>query len=488
MKKYLVFFICILITVPFLSLVEVNGKEPVRTSTRWGDDANILTLNCVLFESFDADNSTGNLFCLIQSGFFEYIGGWDLFVSLDTGKTWTSTCSWDFASSSPNDMGGVVMGDYFYTVVDWHYGETIHRFYTSSGAYDSTYDTAAIVPDITAAEQKLTSSQTYSTPRLYYYGVGYNDALSFYWSEDSGKTWTPDHPGGGKINGEFDVCGNEGGLSEETWCCYRRYSGSLYAASRSDSGWTYYGPFDYNVGAPSIDAYKDTVIIVYPSRVETDRNYVKYVVSYNGGSDWVSGVLYGPSAVGSNKTDVTAGDGYGFGVIYVVEGEGFYTHKNPIDASWSEPTSFSDTAGQVRNAEIEQIASGIYGIAYNVSYWPVTDLEAALFDRSDWFSGIEEDSPDANEVFLLDVKPSTFSSRTSIEYTLGVQQNISLDVYDLLGNHVINLVNGEVPAGKNSTAWNGKDDSGNPVVNGVYVCILKSNEKSTASTKITLIK
>jgi len=485
MKKYVAFFICLLLTVSFLSLIEAKGKEPVRSSTRWGDDVNILSLNCVILESLDADNSTGNLFCLIQSGFFEYIGGWSLFVSLDTGKTWTSTYNaWEFAMSSPNDMGGVVMGNYFYTVVDWYYGETIQRFSTSTGLFDSTYDTTAIVTDISVGEKKLASSQTYFIPRLYFYAKS-GDSLLFYWSEDSGKTWIPDNPGIKNISGAFDVCGNEGGLSKETWCCYRCTNDSLYAASRSNSSWTYYGPFDYIVGDPSIDAYKDTVIIVYPSRVGEDNNYIKYVVSYNGGNDWVFGVLYGPSAVGIDKSDVTAGDGYGFGVVYVTEEEGFYTQKNPVDASWSEPISFSDTAGQVRNAEIVQIANGNYGIAYGVNYWPIADLEAALFDRSDWVSGIEEKSPGR---ILLSANPSLFTSRTSIEYTLPIQQNISLDVYDVLGNHIVTLASGEIPAGNYSAIWDGKDVSGNAVASGMYFCMLKANTTGSISTRITLIK
>jgi len=52
----------------------------------------------------------------------------------------------------------------------------------------------------------------------------------------------------------------------------------------------------------------------------------------------------------------------------------------------------------------------------------------------------------------------------------------------------MNLASGQVSAGKNSVIWDGKDDSGNPVSNGVYLCVLKANEKSATSTKITLIK
>jgi len=489
MKRYLISFIFLLLTVSFLSFIEAKGKEPVRTSMRWGDDVVVDFFIDGYVVCLEADNSTGNLFSLIPYYAVEF--GWGLYVSLDTGKTWGRRYVWAYASSVPDDMGSVVMGDYFYTVVPWDYGETIHRFSTSSGIYDSTYDdsTAIVIgseEEIDIANRELASSQTYSTPRLYYYGVENNDSLLFYWSEDSGKTWVPDHSGIGDIGGGLDVCGNEGGLSEETWCCYKGENDSLYAASRSDSLWTYYGPFDYIVDAPSIDAYKDTVIIVYPSRVGADSNYIKYVVSYNGGSDWVFGVLYGPSAVGIDKSDVTAGDGYGFGVIYVIGGEGFYRHKNPFDESWSEPVSFADTV-PLTSVAIEEIVNGVYGIIYVVNHGGMHGVEVR-FDRSDWISGIEEESVSGDGLFLIGANPSVFTSRTSIEYILGAKQNISLDVYDILGNHVVNLANGEVSAGENSAVWDGKDASGNPVASGMYFCVLKANEKRCVSQKITLIK
>ncbi len=480
MKKYVMFLIFILLTVFFLSLIEVKGKEPVRTKKRWGDDVEVScydwygTLNL-----FDADNSTGSLFSLIQT-FYNIEGFMYLSVSLDTGKTWIYKYSWSYAMSGPTNMGGVVMGDYFYTVVAWRFGETIQRFYTSNGIYDSIYgDSAAVVirwdeiDEIWISNRELASSQAGSTHRLYYYCIC-ADSLLFYWSEDSGKTWASDNPGIKNISG-YDVCGNDGGLSEETWCCYRSQSDSLYAASRSDSGWTYYGPFDYGIGGRSIDAYKDTVIIVYKS-----SNCIKYVVSYNGGSDWVPGVLYGPSAAIGNITDVTAGDGYGFGAVYTAGGEGFYTHKNPFDLLWSEPVSFADTGYSVSRAKVEQIVGGLYGIVYQGG--------GVKFDRSDWVSGIEEEPVAGSDLFMISANPSVFSSRTSIEYFLPVQQGISLDIYDILGNQVINLVSGEVPTGENVAVWDGKDASGNTVSSGTYFCVLKSSDDRSVSRKITLIK
>ena len=142
MKKYVAFFICLLLTVSFLSFIEAKGEEPVRTSIRWGDDV-VVDYDGGSLRLFEADNSTGSLFSAMWIPLM--VECVYLCVSIDTGKTWTGGYAWTYASSGPDDIGGVVMGDYFYTVIAWDYGETIQRFSTSTGVFDSTYDTTAIV-------------------------------------------------------------------------------------------------------------------------------------------------------------------------------------------------------------------------------------------------------------------------------------------------------------------------------------------------------
>jgi flagellar hook assembly protein FlgD len=58
---------------------------------------------------------------------------------------------------------------------------------------------------------------------------------------------------------------------------------------------------------------------------------------------------------------------------------------------------------------------------------------------------------------------------TSIGFTLGAQENVTLRVYDVLGNVVRTLADGETfGQGPNSVNWDGRDNTGNIVANGMY--------------------
>jgi hypothetical protein len=65
--------------------------------------------------------------------------------------------------------------------------------------------------------------------------------------------------------------------------------------------------------------------------------------------------------------------------------------------------------------------------------------------------------------------PNPFNPSTSIEYSVPVRTMVTLDVFNILGQRVRELVNEVRPAGAHRVDWNGTDDAGNPVVTGVYL-------------------
>jgi flagellar hook assembly protein FlgD len=64
---------------------------------------------------------------------------------------------------------------------------------------------------------------------------------------------------------------------------------------------------------------------------------------------------------------------------------------------------------------------------------------------------------------------------------------ISLRIYDTMGRLVRKLVEGDRRQGKYSIYWNGKDDKGNDVGEGIFFCQLKSGGNSL-SKKLIRIK
>ncbi len=65
--------------------------------------------------------------------------------------------------------------------------------------------------------------------------------------------------------------------------------------------------------------------------------------------------------------------------------------------------------------------------------------------------------------------------------------NAELAVYNIKGQKVISIYNGDIQSGKHSFTWNGKDSDNNDVATGIYFYRL-SNGKVSYSKKMTIIK
>ncbi len=74
--------------------------------------------------------------------------------------------------------------------------------------------------------------------------------------------------------------------------------------------------------------------------------------------------------------------------------------------------------------------------------------------------------------------PNPFNPVTTISYAVPEQSKISLTVFDIRGQEVINLLNKENPPGNYEIYWNGQDQSGFQVSTGLYFARLESGEFS----------
>jgi hypothetical protein len=88
---------------------------------------------------------------------------------------------------------------------------------------------------------------------------------------------------------------------------------------------------------------------------------------------------------------------------------------------------------------------------------------------------------------LLPNYPNPFNPETYIEYTLPADCQVTLAVYNILGQKVKTLINEHQSAGLKSVRWDGKDDSGNQVSAGVYFYSIKA-DNFTQTKKMILLK
>ena len=83
--------------------------------------------------------------------------------------------------------------------------------------------------------------------------------------------------------------------------------------------------------------------------------------------------------------------------------------------------------------------------------------------------------------------PNPFNPITRLDYLLPRKSDVSIRVYNMLGQEIITLLRQEQPYGKYSVSWNGLDKYGKQVASGVYFTELKSRNIRRV-TKMLLLK
>ena len=83
--------------------------------------------------------------------------------------------------------------------------------------------------------------------------------------------------------------------------------------------------------------------------------------------------------------------------------------------------------------------------------------------------------------------PNPFNPVTTIQYDIPIDAEVLLVVYDILGRHVMTLVNTSQTAGYKSIKWNGTNDHGQLVSAGMYFYHLQAGKFSKVR-KMVLLK
>jgi hypothetical protein len=83
--------------------------------------------------------------------------------------------------------------------------------------------------------------------------------------------------------------------------------------------------------------------------------------------------------------------------------------------------------------------------------------------------------------------PNPFNPVTTIEYSLPEQSQVTLEVFNVLGQRVKTLVNVVQPAGRHKIVWDGKDAQGKDVASGIYFYRLEAGE-FTQSKRMVILK
>ncbi len=103
-------------------------------------------------------------------------------------------------------------------------------------------------------------------------------------------------------------------------------------------------------------------------------------------------------------------------------------------------------------------------------------------------TGVDDPSTNMPTAIALNQNyPNPFNPETNIEFALPTAQNVTLQIYNLLGQTVKTLVSGQMDAGYHTARWNGTNENGSQVPSGVYFFRL-STDNFTKTNKMILLR
>ncbi|MDF1611149.1 glycoside hydrolase family 3 protein [Stygiobacter electus] len=137
----------------------------------------------------------------------------------------------------------------------------------------------------------------------------------------------------------------------------------------------------------------------------------------------------------------------------------------------------SSLAQQVINVIYNKVNDGtIPLIRIEESYNRILELKKKFKIITSIENIAKETPPD---FILYQNYPNPFNSSTTIVFNLPARQNVSVIIYNQLGEKIKEILNNEeLPVGENKIVWNGLNDDNKPVSSGVYLYRISSGRNA----------
>ena len=87
---------------------------------------------------------------------------------------------------------------------------------------------------------------------------------------------------------------------------------------------------------------------------------------------------------------------------------------------------------------------------------------------------------------LIQNYPNPFNPNTKINFFIPEKNNIVINIYNIKGDKIKNLFNGDIETGYHSINWDGKNDNGNKLPSGVYFLKLNYDNKFITSKLVKM--
>ena len=164
--------------------------------------------------------------------------------------------------------------------------------------------------------------------------------------------------------------------------------------------------------------------------------------------------------------------------VYHYYASGDTTDTTGLDRAYNELAGgfgLSFHFGSEGGGDLYLIGAVINGVLYG----DTTKIITSIFDT-------ETNIPE--RIHLYQNYPNPFNPNTTIKFALNVSGNVSITIYDLIGNETKRLFNEQwKSAGEYEVVWDGRLENGNLAASGIYFYRLKTENK-IISRKMILLK
>jgi len=140
-----------------------------------------------------------------------------------------------------------------------------------------------------------------------------------------------------------------------------------------------------------------------------------------------------------------------------------------------------------RHCGTEIIENNLYVYGGNVATGGPA-LSSLQYADISYLSVIDEPNVIPSAITLFQNYPNPFNPATKIHYSIKEKSIVRIVVYNIKGQLVKSLINGQQNAGDHSVIWNGNDEFNKPVSSGIYFYKLNVNGKTEAVKKCLLLK
>jgi len=92
-----------------------------------------------------------------------------------------------------------------------------------------------------------------------------------------------------------------------------------------------------------------------------------------------------------------------------------------------------------------------------------------------------------NEFELYNAYPNPFNPETHLSFRLGNDSGVSIEIFNVLGEHINTILNRNLSNGYHKYTWDGTNSQGQNVTSGIYIYSIRVGKQSF-SNKIILMR